>query len=638
MEIPQKNILSHYNLQSIAGLAVILLLTLFLYYPLAGFGWITGLDQMLVIDNTMIYNLNPNNILEMFLSTTAGRYQPLTFLSYTLDISLAPASVIPTMHIVNLILHLLNILLFFRIMQLLTKKQLIIFTAALLFAIHPMNVETIAWISSRSQLLCAFFFLSGLLSYIHYTRHNTSKGLYFLCTVFFIMALFSNPVAVIFPIVLLLIDYLQNRKLKDALNGKIFFFVLSIIFVIITVLTYAVPEVKVASPGTFESIVLAGYSIILVFSKFLIPVGIAAYHPFPEQIMMWPVVLASLAMIFFIAVFWFCRKEKTAISGLLFFLAGILAAFLLRPGGHYLYSENEIYLPYMGLYGLAGVAFYRLYGLLQRKKLLLIVVILLLSAWMLWLGKTGTERLADWHNSGRTWSRVIAMYPDDHYAYFLRGDHWAMNGDFDKAKFDYSQCIRKNDRAYQAFNNLGLIYLEEKAPMLALDEFNRSIEINSSFYKAYLNKGLTYMRIGRNDLAMENMNLAIGLNPDEPLAYYNRGLIYERTDAFEKATAEYSKAIRLDPYRFIFYKSRGKTYVWKQQFPNAELDYSKAIDLDPSNAEMWFRRSLVRVSQDNFEGGLQDAFMAKKLGYPVEEEYIKGLTVQILEADSVILE
>ena len=638
MEIPQRNILSQYNLQSLAGLAVILVLTLFLYYPLAGFGWITGLDQVLVIDNSMIYHLNQNNVLEMFLSTTAGRYQPLAFLSYSLDIFLAPASVIKTMHIVNLILHLLNILLFFRIMQLLTKKQIIIFSAALLFAIHPMNVETLAWISSRSQLLCAFFFLSAVLSYIYYTRHDTSRSLYFLCTVFFIMALFSNPVAVIFPIVLMLIDYLQNKNLKDALNGKIFFFILSIIFVIITVLTFAEPEITVTSPGVFENIVLAGYSVILVFSKFLLPVGIAAYHPFPEQIMMWPVILASLAVIFFVTVFWFFRKEKTYISGLLFFLAGILAAFLLRPEGHYLYSENETYLPYLGLYGLAGLAFYRLYGLLRHKKIFLIAALIVVSAWMLWLGKTSIDRLADWHDSGRTWSRVITLYPDDHYAYFLRGDYWAMNGDFDKAKFDYNQCIRKNDRAYQAFNNLGLIYLGEKAPMLALDEFNRAIEINSTFYKAYLNKGLTYMRIGRNDLAMENMNMAVELNPDEPLAYFNRALIYERKDAFEKAIAEYTKAIRLDPYRFTFYKNRGKAYVFKQRFPNAELDYSKALDLDPSNAEMWFRRSLVRVSQDNFKGGLQDAFMAQKLGYPVEEEYIKGLAVQILEADSVILE
>ncbi|RLD34562.1 MAG: hypothetical protein DRI83_07875, partial [Bacteroidetes bacterium] len=322
MEIPQKNILSQYNLQSLTGLAVILVLTLFLYYPLAGFGWITGLDQVLVIDNSMIYHLNQNNVLEMFLSTTAGRYQPLAFLSYSLDIFLAPASVIKTMHIVNLILHLLNILLFFRIMQLLTKKQIIVFSAALLFAVHPMNVETLAWISSRSQLLCAFFFLSAVLSYIYYTRHDTSRSLYFLCTVFFIMALFSNPVAVIFPIVLMLIDYLQNKNLKDALSGKIFFFILSIIFVIITVLTFAEPEITETSPGVFENIALAGYSVILVFSKFLLPVGIAAYHPFPEQIMMWPVILASLAVIFFVTVFWFFRKEKTYISGLLFFLAG----------------------------------------------------------------------------------------------------------------------------------------------------------------------------------------------------------------------------------------------------------------------------------------------------------------------------
>ena len=638
MKFPQKNISGNNNLQWIGYITAILLLSLILYFPVTTFGWITGLDQDLVIDNSMIYHLNSNNVLEMFLSATAGRYQPLTFLSYSLDIALAPGSVIKTMHIVNLILHLLNILLLFRIMQLLSKKQIIVVSATLLFAIHPMNVEAVAWISSRSQILCAFFFMAGLLAYIYYTRHETRKGLYFLCAAFFIMALLSNPVAVVFPLALLLIDYLQNRKLKDAIAAKSFFIAVSIIFILISVFTTESPDIMMADPGIGESVLLIVYSIPLVISKFFVPLGIAAFHPAPDQILLWLIALFLVVAILLASIFWYFRRDKTIVSGLFFFLGGIIATFLLSPGGHNLYSENETYLPYLGLFGLMGVVIFRLYTILRHRKILLLFFMLLTGAWILCSGLINSERLADWQNSGRVWTRVIELYPGDYYAFYLRGDYWAMNGEFDKAKFDYNQCICNNDHAYKAINNLGLIYLEEKAPRLALDEFSKAIEINGSFYKAYLNKGLTYMRIGRNDLAMGNMDKAIELNPEEPLAYYNRGLIYERKSSIEDAIAEFSKAIRLDPYRFIFYKDRGKAYIWMQKFPNAELDYSKAIELDPSDAEMWFRRSMARASMDNFEGALEDAFMAEKLGYPVPEDYIKGLTVQILKADSVIFE
>ena len=242
-------------------------------------------------------------------------------------------------------------------------------------------------------------------------------------------------------------------------------------------------------------------------------------------------------------------------------------------------------------------------------------------------------RIIDWHSSESAWIRVIKRYPDDHYAYFMRGDYWAVNGQFDKAKSDYNQCIRRNGRAYMAINNAGLIYLEENSLMLALDEFSRAININENFFKAYLNRGLTYMRIGKYNMALENMTKAISLNPAEPLAYYNRGLIYERQNALQAAIPDFTKAIQLDPYRTIYYKDRGKAYVWMQRFDLAEIDYSKAISLDPENAEMWFRRSLVRVSQDNFTKGLEDALMAKKLGFEVEEEYLKGLTVEVLKKD-----
>jgi tetratricopeptide (TPR) repeat protein len=103
-----------------------------------------------------------------------------------------------------------------------------------------------------------------------------------------------------------------------------------------------------------------------------------------------------------------------------------------------------------------------------------------------------------------------------------------------------------------------------------------------------------------------------------------------------EAIEDFSRAIRIDPHIYIYYKDRGKAYSWMSEFAYAELDYSKALEINDRISEMWFRRSLVRSSLNKFREGLEDALMAKNLGFEVDEEYIKGLTLQVLKADSVI--
>ena len=261
----------------------------------------------------------------------------------------------------------------------------------------------------------------------------------------------------------------------------------------------------------------------MLFAKFFVPLNIAGSHPIPGQLGIYNVWLPAILTLIVLAIFWFFRKEKALPGIVLFFIAATLAAQLLLWEPGLLYHENYTYLAYLGIYWLTGVAFLRLCGYLKRNNYLMIIFILSVLIWVTYLGWISLQRLPDWNNSERSWTRVIELYPNDGRAYYYRGDHWAMNGEFERAKFDYNQCIRYDQNAYQAMNNLGLIYLQENDLMLALEEFTQAIAINENFYKSHLNRGLTFMRIGRNDLAMENMDVAISLNPDEPLAYYNRG-------------------------------------------------------------------------------------------------------------------
>ncbi len=581
MKITQKDINKQESILIVIGLFLIQALTILLYLPVPGFGWITGLDQDLLIDNGLVYNFNSTNVLDMFFSTTSGRYQPLTFLSYSIDIGLFGGSAVETIHLVNLIIHLINILLFWRLLHLFSKKLMPALIASLIFAIHPMNLDAVAWISARGILLCAFFFLAALIAHMYYLRLN-KKSYKTISTILFLAALLSHPIAVLFPIALIILDCQEGSAIKKCFSDKVLYFVLSLAFILIAVFS----SEQGISIGA--AVIILPYSFGIFLIKFFIPFGISGIYPVPYQEGLWQA-----------------------------------------------YSIN--YIPLLGLSAFAGWGAHKLYMLLLNRKVFKIALILLSLIWLVCLTWISFMHLPNWENSDTYWTRVIELYPEDHKAYFYRGDHWAMNSDFERAKYDYSRCIRLNDQAYMAMNNLGLIYLQEKDLRLALDEFSNSIRVNDRFYKAHLNKGLTHMRMGRNDLAIESMNRAIELNPDEPLAYYNRALLYERDNLLDEAIEDLSRAIMLNPYRYMFYKDRGKALVWKQRFEEAELDFSRALEINPSDPEMWFRRSLARVSLNKFEEGLKDALRAQSMGFPVTEDYIKGLTVQILEADSVQL-
>jgi tetratricopeptide (TPR) repeat protein len=556
------------------GICLVLLASTVLYWPVSGFGWISGMDQEVLIDNQLLHHLTANGILDLFLSSVAGLYMPLALLSLGVDLAIAVDNPVRMMHIINLVLHLLNTVLFFRLIQFINRKWAIPLLAALVFTLHPLNLDAVSWISSRGVILSSFFLITGMLLYEYYNRKQ--KPIYLqLIILACLAAMLAHPVGVLFPLGLLILDISQGRKIFYYPPYKIITILLSLIFLSIALLV-ADMEYR---PGSGEAVNMA-FAVWIIPARFLLPLGISGTQTgFTTDILQsaYPLVMAMSASIAYLFSLMWTGKSRTILS------------------------------------------------------------VVLISLWMAGIIFISFIRVGDWKNSENYWNRVIELYPNSDLAYFHRGDHWAMKGDLNRAKFDYGQSIKLNPESYKAINNLGLIYLGENDLVFAINEFRRSISIKPDFYKPHLNMGLAYMRRGENDRALESMNRAISLNPQESVAYYNRGLIYERKDSLDRAIIDFSSAIKLDPYRYIFYKDRGKALVWKRMYAEAEKDFSKALDLDDSDPEMWFRRSLARVSQDKFREGLEDALVARSLGMEVSEDFLKGLTRQILESDSAFL-
>lgn len=622
----------HNNIVSYSLLAIILLLVGFLYWPVGSFGWILGSDQLLLIENNLVHSLKANSLYDMFFTSQQGRYEPLALLSFAFDINLWNIPDLRAVHLMNLLLHLLNIILLFRLIQLVSKKTTVAIFTTMLFAFHPSNAEAIAWISARSILLGTFMLLLAVLFYVYYLGDGR-KLFYRLSILFFIFSLVSNPTGLIYPFVILFLDHRDKRTFNLAFKEKYPVIVISALWLVMAIMVRVESENigQSLQPTWLSSIYFFAYTSSLLFTKAIIPINLVAYHPFPHEISVYSVVMVLVILLATVMLIWWRRRFKIEAPLFMGFMLAVLINYFLQTKSGAMYYDSHAYVPMIFLFILLALFIDKLINTLNAGTLVNAIIFTPFLLYSVLLAYISDNRREVFNDNAVLWTEVIEAYPDDGHAFFMRGDHWAMNGDYEKAKFDYNQCVKRDANAYMAMNNLGLIYMDEGDQRLAIKEFSRAIDHNPDYYKPYLNKGISLMRLSRYEEAREMIDHAIALEPENALIFYNSGLLYERMNDLQAAIDDFSVAIRLEPDRLLFYKDRGKAYVWMKQFALAEMDYSRAIGLDPENGELWFRRSLARTSQDNFKGGLEDAMMAKSLGFPVEEEYIKGLARQMLE-------
>ena len=268
-------------------LLVIVVVTVSIYFPSLNNKFLNDWDDgVYVTNNSQIKSLHGDSISytlnKIVKSYTYGHYHPLTVLSYCMEYNLSGLNP-KTYHTSNLILHIFNSFLVFALIWLLVRQSLIAFILALLFALHPMHVETVAWIADRKDLLCSLFFMGAMCTYVIY-HQNQNKKYYVFTFVLFVLALFSKAMAVTFPIVLFALDYFMSGKfsVKNS-KGKVPFLVLSLIFGYVSILAQKSSDAlaDLNQINIFEKIVFSSYSIIIYVVKLFSFSSISAFYNYP---------------------------------------------------------------------------------------------------------------------------------------------------------------------------------------------------------------------------------------------------------------------------------------------------------------------------------------------------------------------
>lgn len=647
------------------SLMAIIVITFIAFLPIIKNGYVFLDDPDYVLNNPLM----SASLKTIFTSFYLDNYHPLTILVYTLEHNFFNSEMMGY-HFVSLLLHISNsLLVFFFIYYLLDKKNTVIpMITSLLFGIHPIHIESVAWASELKDVLYAFFFLLSLVSYVLFVQKE--KGIKYLLYSFgfYILSLLSKGQAVTLPLCLLLIDYFLKRKLKSKmLFEKIPFFILSMVFGIIAIIAQS------GSPThqkyNFHNIFWGFYAMILYLFKFVLPVRLSGIYPYPFDtdlsipafVYFSPVIFVTL----FIVVFAFFRKNVYVIFGTVFFLANIFTLVKFIKVGDAIIADRYSYISFIGLFFVTGYGGWRLINLTENYRIkniiqfagVLLIIILSTLTW---------SRTLIWKNSYTFWGDVSNKYNYYWRPYYCLGQMEYEKGNYKSAINYYSLAIEKDKycpplvylwrgRTYfakimnydsaiadlnrvLAFGNkkdptqtegrweLSLAYYRKGKFDDALKICNELIAMDSNDSKAYLQRALIYENGNHPQIqwALNDFKRTLQIDPKNKSAYLNRGSLYvDNLGEYDAGIADFSKVLELDPANTDAVLSKGIAYYRMENYEQALNSFTSLVDREHDNGNLFYLIALSWSGKKNYTKALQYARQAQKAGYTINAELLK---------------
>ncbi len=590
-------------------LALVILTTFMIYFPALHHQFTNWDDLDYITENQYIKALTPANLEYIFTQPIALNYHPLTMLSLAMNYRVSGPEPF-SYFLVNIVLHLFNTLLtfYFAFLILGRNKPMALFVAAI-FAVHPMHVESVAWISERKDVLYTFFFLAGLISWIRYIAGRHWPWYLFSLFLFILTAL-SKPSSVVFPLILILIDFFYRRKLSLAMVlEKIPFFAVSVGIGIATI--YAQVDKSIVSFTHFNALqqfLFASYGFFIYIFKLVVPFGLSAFHPVPvyntSLDLSWiyfvtPVINAAILG----TVLYSLKFSRVLLFSVVFYVLNIILTLQFMQVGSAVIAERYTYVSYIGL--LIGVAW-----LLNRAAdryhipLTYLHLVMVLSFGIFTI--LSIQRVAVWKNSETLWTDVIAKYPQSHTAYNNRGYYYVKENMLDKALPDFSRSLEIMPAFVDALNNRGSLYRLQNQPRLAVSDYNKALSIDSNHVKALTGRGNAYASLNLLDSALIDFNRAYQLNPAVATLLGDRGSVYFRLGQFENAIEDCSRKIAADPNNTGAYLNRAVAYSSLQKWDPAIRDYTVVINARTDNPNVYEWRGVSYSSIGSYQLAIND--------------------------------
>ncbi len=542
--------------RALLSVSAVLAVTFVIYLPSLNNGFVNWDDQVNIYENPYITGIsNWGNFLEnvrgIFSTHVAGNYNPLPILSFAIEKILYGFDHPGLFHLNNIILHLICVFLVFRIASALGLKLLPAIFCALLFGIHPMRVESVAWVTERKDVLYGTFYLIALHYYIKSVKFSLKTRYSLIILASFILALFSKIQAVSFPLSMVLVDYYFGRKLSLKLvYEKWLYFSFSLVTGIVGLYLLRVDGGIQNNTlfSFFERLFIGSYSYIVYLIKSLFPYRMVPVYPYPATLG-WEFYASLLPAIGILTLIChgIIKQQKEIVFGLLFFTVNIMFMLQILGAGQGFIADRFSYIAYFGLFFIYSFCLQWLLVRYPRfDRLVYSIVLIVLGIY----GYIGYQQNRIWKNGETLWTHVLDHYPQSALVWENRADYYQREGRISEAIHDFSRAIilkPDNPVTYYSRGNLYLADGESAKLQLAIEDYNRSIQLAPGTGGYFLKRGLAYLKLDRPDNAIRDFQMAERLIPEYPDIYFHRSRAYFKLERYDAAQSDLEKYLQMDP-------------------------------------------------------------------------------------------
>jgi tetratricopeptide (TPR) repeat protein len=578
------------------------------YWQVGGHGFVNIDDGVYVYENPVVLQgLTLEGISWAFSTFHAANWHPLTWLSHMLDVELFGTSA-GGHHLMNLLYHLMNTEFLFFILWRMTGGFWQSAFVAALFGVHPLHVESVAWIAERKDVLSTLFWILTMGAYLRYTR-RPGTGRYLLLTVVFALGLMCKPMLVTLPFVLLLLDWWPLGRIapSDSLHlpswtlyrpvlsrlvwEKVPLLCLSAISCAITFLAQArggaVESIKLLPFGVRVANAFASYFVYL--GKMLWPTPLGVYYPYPENIHAYlPAWKVAGAILLFCGLSVMALRQRhgrpSLAVGWLWYVGTLIPVIGLVQVGAQAYADRYTYVPLIGIF--IGIAWgippavtgrrFRRFALLAFAGVLLVA--LTLTAWV----QTGY-----WRDSVTLLSRTVTITERNWFALNNLGVSYNSIGQYQQAIGYFLEALRIHPDNAEALNNLGRSCNGLGQYQQAIGYIRKSLQIQPDNAKAWNNLGVSYGELGQHQQAIVCFREALRIQPGNPETWNNLGLACNRIDQHQQAIGYYREALRIRPDHADVWNNLGMSYNSLGQHQKAVASFLEALRIKPDFAGAW---------------------------------------------------
>ncbi len=623
----------------------LILSTLLVFWQVRNFDFVNYDDNLYVYQNPHVLNgLTADGAIWAFATPHVGNWLPLTWISFMFDCQLFGPNP-GWMHLVNLLLHIANTLLLFALLKKITGSIWPSAFVAAAFALHPMHVESVAWITERKDVLSTLFLMLTLAAYVGYVKKRSIVW-YLLTILLFILGLLAKPMLVTLPFLLLLLDYWplgrfdshqtiktssrqkhqsspahdRRRILYRVIIEKIPFFVLSAVSSVITFFVQqssgAIADINALPLKSKLANVFLSYATYI--GKMFWPQNLAVFYPFDARtIQSWQIVFCALLMIVIsVLTIRFGRKQKYLFVGWLWFVVTLIPVIGLIQSGSQAWADRYTYISYIGLFIMIAWGLPQLLSKWSYRKIVLGAAMAIVLAV---LGICARLQVSYWNNSSTLFLHALAVTRDNYtahdcladdlrehgktalaiehykkalqikpyYADSVNGIGMAMydEGNLNQAIEYFQKALKLKPDSPSAHNNLGFALRKQRKLDEAVAHFTQAVQIDPDFVLARNNLADTFILQNRLDEAIDQLHAILRLEPDSAFAHQTLGSALLKKGSVSQAIEQFNTVIKAEPNSANAHNSLGYALSWQGKLDEAVAHFSEAVKLMPDFAE-----------------------------------------------------